>query len=46
MPQWAQDVPKSECQRPKGKGKPAVMQSDNLLDTAQADSKRGLTRDG
>jgi len=46
MPQWAQDVPRSECQSPKGKGKPAAKQLDNLLDTAQADSTRGLTRDG
>ena len=44
-PQRAQDVPRSECQRPKGRGKPTAKQSDNLLDMAQTDSTQGLTRD-
>lgn len=42
----AQDVPRSECQQPKGTGKPAAMLSDNLLDTVQAASTRGLTLSG
>jgi hypothetical protein len=45
-PQREQDVPRSEGQPPKGKGNPPASLTENLLDTADADSERRLTRDG
>jgi len=45
-PQREQDVPRSESQPPKGTGTLTAMLSENLLDTADADSERRLTRDG
>ncbi len=45
-PQREQDVPRSEGQPPKGTGNPAASLLHNLLDTADADSERRLTRDG
>ena len=45
-PQREQDVPRSEGQPPKGTGNRAASLLHNLLDTADADSERRLTRDG
>jgi hypothetical protein len=40
-PQRAQDVPRSECQRPKGIGKPTATPSDNLLDRHRSPRHEG-----
>ncbi len=45
-PQREQDIPRSERQPPKGTGNRAASLLHNLLDTADADSERRLTRDG
>ena len=45
-PQREQDVPRSKGQPPKGTGNRAASLLQNLLESADADSERRLTRDG